>query len=42
MMVLNPVDNLLIVTKSGKADMNINGVWERRGVTVSDPKEYHL
>lgn len=26
----------------GSADMNIAGVWERRGVSVSDAKEYHL
>ncbi|ROW04893.1 hypothetical protein VMCG_04907 [Cytospora schulzeri] len=26
----------------GTPDMNIDLVWERRGVMVSDPKEYHL
>lgn len=26
----------------GSADMNIDGVWERRGVKVTDPRDYHL
>ncbi|KAL1864578.1 hypothetical protein Daus18300_007594 [Diaporthe australafricana] len=26
----------------GSADMNIDAVWERRGVKVTDPREYHL
>lgn len=28
--------------EDGTPDMNIDVVWERRGVMVSDPKEYHL
>ncbi|ROV93673.1 hypothetical protein VPNG_08846 [Cytospora leucostoma] len=30
------------VKDDGSADMNIANFWERRGVIVSDPKEYHL
>ncbi|EMR69429.1 putative amid-like nadh protein [Eutypa lata UCREL1] len=26
----------------GKADMGIDGIWERRGITVKSPDEYHL
>ncbi|WYZ44692.1 hypothetical protein EsH8_VIII_000008 [Colletotrichum jinshuiense] len=32
----------VIMRNDGTEDMNINGVWERRGVKVADPKEYHL
>ncbi|CAN8101561.1 unnamed protein product [Discula destructiva] len=37
--VMEPFVNL---KDDGTANMNIDGVWERRGVKVSDPKEYHL
>lgn len=30
------------MTYSGREDMGIEGVWTRRGVTVSNPQEYHL
>ncbi|KAK1979050.1 hypothetical protein LZ30DRAFT_597733 [Colletotrichum cereale] len=32
----------VIVQEDGQEDMNIEGVWKRRGVNVADPKEYHL
>lgn len=38
----SPCRSLMVKSSSGKADMGIDGAWERRGVKVSDPKEYHL
>ncbi|GKT94568.1 Amid-like NADH oxidoreductase [Colletotrichum tofieldiae] len=32
----------VIMRNDGKEDMNIDSVWERRGIKVADPKEYHL
>ncbi|KAL0931578.1 oxidoreductase [Colletotrichum truncatum] len=32
----------VIMRDDGKEDMNIDRVWENRGVKVADPKEYHL
>ncbi|KAI8270676.1 hypothetical protein K4K58_008504 [Colletotrichum sp. SAR11_239] len=32
----------VVPREEGTADMNIEGVWERRGVRVTDPREYHL
>ena len=26
----------------GRADMSIDSVWERRGIKVTDPRDYHL
>ncbi|KAK2001676.1 FAD/NAD(P)-binding domain-containing protein [Colletotrichum falcatum] len=32
----------VIMKDDGKEDLNIEGVWKRRGVNVADPREYHL
>ncbi|TIC89998.1 Apoptosis-inducing factor-like protein A [Colletotrichum higginsianum] len=32
----------VMMRDDGKEDMNIDSVWERRGVRVAEPKEYHL
>ncbi len=30
------------MSRSGRDDMGIEGVWVRRGVKVNSPQEYHL
>ncbi|KAL1867738.1 hypothetical protein VTK73DRAFT_4023 [Phialemonium thermophilum] len=36
------VEPVVILREDGREDMNIEGVWERRGVQVSRPEDYHL
>ena len=31
-----------LTINSGRADMNMDGVWERNGIKVKGPQEYHL
>ncbi len=31
-----------LLTRSGKPDMNIDGVWARRGMRVNCVDDYHL
>lgn len=33
---------MMLIGNSGAEDMNIEGVWERRGLKVASPNDYHL